>query len=79
MSIFNTVKQDKKQLDERIAELFSFLNQKPVPLIDREVWRLHRQLNIMLDYAKVLQERIDDPQLTAFHKHRPHEVPRPQV
>lgn len=51
--------EEKEQLDNRIAKLHAFVNGEafaPVPKADKDL--LAKQLRIMTEYSKVLDERI---------------------
>lgn len=54
------VLEEKRELDEKIYKLTVFMASGRVTQVSlAEARRMHKQLQIMLDYSRVLQERIN--------------------
>lgn len=54
------VVEEKKQLDEKIEKLNTFLDHVEISSIPQDEWeRLTRQQALMLSYSQVLGERIE--------------------
>lgn len=51
------VEKERKDLEEKILKLSAFLNSDPMILWSHHK-RLRKQLKIMIDYYKILTERI---------------------
>ena len=53
--------EEKREIDKKIIALTSFIHSEKSPLVkitDAESERLERQLYIMIEYSKVLRQRI---------------------